>query len=646
MFIPTAGTLVSNRYRLSHVIGRGGMGEVWRAHDQDLDRDCALKFIVQHLAAERSIRDRFAREAKAIARLRSPHVVHILSVGEVDNVPYLAMELLDGETLLTRLDRIGRLHPKVTLELAEQVADALSSAHAAGVVHRDLKPENIWFLSGNKVFIKVLDFGVAKMGLTTASLRTATGTLIGTPQYMSPEQALGNRDVDHRSDLWSLAIIIVECLTGKRPYESTGLGALLLEIVSSPPPPLKALAPELPDALQQWWERALQQDPRDRFQSASELVEALRPHLSNASADWLALQAGGPGTPAAVAVERAAALVPEAAAGAPGGAARLPQPTDPAGRVGSSGPAPVPPPPFKRTTTFVPLGGASGARDAARPERVGSVAPMSSSRAGEVQRALEGRWLVAAAAAAVLLFGVGVTRFIQHGRPPNGLTEPLPAEPRPDPGYTSSLGRHAPAPSERPPATASGGAALGAPAIPQPPVPGALVMNTTRPASSAGSTVLAGADGADVTSASSSSAPAPASASPLWPAPSGVQAAPRSVSSNGASPSQGATSGAALAKGPGPSVEPRPSPADIQSSAPPPTPGSPPSDAPPAPPATKAGSAAQPSEAPAGIDATPAPPLADAPRARDEAPAARKRGVDPEEAEDIFGLSRPRREEP
>jgi serine/threonine-protein kinase len=255
------------------------MGEVWKAHDRELDTPCAVKFILQHLAADRGIRDRFTREARAVARLRSPHVVQILGVGEVEDTPYLAMELLAGETLLARLDRLGKLDPFVTMKVVEQVGEALESAHQAGIVHRDLKPENIWFWAGNKVFIKVLDFGVAKTGLTTGSLQTATGALVGTPQYMSPEQALGNRDVDHRSDLWSLAVITVECLCGKRPFESEGLGDLLLKIVSNTPPSLNELAPELPAGLHEWWARALTRDPRGRFQSASELVDALRPHL-------------------------------------------------------------------------------------------------------------------------------------------------------------------------------------------------------------------------------------------------------------------------------------------------------------------------------------------------------------------------------
>src|SRR5688572_8602554 len=252
------------------------MGEVWEAHDTELESSCACKFILQHLAKDLGVRTRFLREARAIARLRSPHAVQILGVGEHEDALYIAMELLEGETLRDRLARVGRLDARTTFTIVEQVALAIEKAHQAGIVHRDLKPDNIWLWPHRETFIKVLDFGVAKSVLTTGSHQTATGALIGTPHYMSPEQARGDRQVDGRSDLWSLAIITVECLTGKRPFESSGLGDLLIQIVASPIPPLALLGPGLPPGLQSWWERALARDPDQRFQSAAQLVEALR----------------------------------------------------------------------------------------------------------------------------------------------------------------------------------------------------------------------------------------------------------------------------------------------------------------------------------------------------------------------------------
>jgi eukaryotic-like serine/threonine-protein kinase len=283
LFTPGPGAVVEDRYELTRVIGRGGMGEIWEAYDRQLEGPCAIKFILQHLVNDKEVRSRFGREAKAVARLRTPHAVHIFSVGEQEQTPYLAMELLQGETLYGVLERNGRLSQGITLSVIEQISEALALAHEAGIVHRDLKPDNVWLCSGNRVFVKVLDFGVAKVGLGgTATLRTATGSLVGTPNYMSPEQARGNRNVDHRSDLWSLAVIALECLTGKRPFESAGLGDLLIQIVASPIPRLTEFAPELPPGLQHWMDKALERDPNQRFQSAAALVEGLRPYLVEA----------------------------------------------------------------------------------------------------------------------------------------------------------------------------------------------------------------------------------------------------------------------------------------------------------------------------------------------------------------------------
>jgi serine/threonine-protein kinase len=284
LFVPAAGALIAGRYQLRRVIGSGGMGQVWEAYDLQLESGCAIKFILEHMARDASVRSRFAREAKAVAALRSPHAVQILGIGEHGDSLYIAMELLEGETLRARLSRADRLDEATTLAILQQVSHALEKARMAGIVHRDLKPENIWLWSGHDVFAKILDFGVAKSLLPGNSLQTATGALLGTPYYMSPEQARGNHDVDHRSDLWSLAIIAVECLGGRRPYQSDGLGDLLVKILTTPPPPLSELAPHLPPALCAWWEKALARRPEQRFQTAAELVESLRSSLDTTGA--------------------------------------------------------------------------------------------------------------------------------------------------------------------------------------------------------------------------------------------------------------------------------------------------------------------------------------------------------------------------
>ncbi|MEY4545528.1 MAG: hypothetical protein RL685_1723 [Pseudomonadota bacterium] len=252
------------------------MGQVWEAHDRELDSSCAIKFILDHLARDPDARSRLVREARAVARLRSPHVVTILGVGEHADAMYLAMELLEGETLARRLERTRRLDGITTLAIVEQVVQVLDRAHAHGIVHRDLKPDNIWLSADSPPFIKVLDFGVAKSTLKAGEKQTATGALMGTPHYMSPEQASGDREVDHRSDLWALAVIAMECLSGRRPFESSGLGDLLMKIMQTRPPSAQAMDSSLPVALNLWWQRALAHELEERYPNASELALGLR----------------------------------------------------------------------------------------------------------------------------------------------------------------------------------------------------------------------------------------------------------------------------------------------------------------------------------------------------------------------------------
>ncbi len=268
--------IVATKFRLVKLVGRGGMGSVWKAIHTELDSPCAVKFIEGEMANNPEMRERFAREAKAAALLRSPHVVQIIDHGVWDERPYIAMELLDGEDLGHRLERVGRLTPAACIGILSQVARALMKAHSAGVVHRDLKPDNIYLVhDDDREVVKILDFGIAKVGLGNASSNTRTGSLLGTPFYMSPEQARGAKSVDHRSDLWSLAIIVFECLTGKRPFEAEGLGELLMMIMASPIPLLRSYNPELPVEAEAWWAKATSRDPNDRYQSAREMVDAL-----------------------------------------------------------------------------------------------------------------------------------------------------------------------------------------------------------------------------------------------------------------------------------------------------------------------------------------------------------------------------------
>ncbi len=283
--MPEANLVVADRFRLVRELGRGGMGSVWLAHHMQLDIPCAVKFIESPAVTEEA-RARFATEARAAAALRSPHVVQVLDTGTWQDMPYIAMELLEGEELSMRLERLGKLPPRVVLELVGQAARALTKAHGLGIVHRDLKPDNLFIVRDeDRELVKILDFGIAKFVDPLATgVQTRTGSVMGTPYYMSPEQAKGSKAIDHRSDVWSLGVIVYECLTGFRPFDSDSLGDLILRIVSYPIPTLRERAPELPEAVEAFWQRASAREPDQRYQSVRELVDGLAEALGEAPA--------------------------------------------------------------------------------------------------------------------------------------------------------------------------------------------------------------------------------------------------------------------------------------------------------------------------------------------------------------------------
>jgi serine/threonine-protein kinase len=271
-----ANVVVAERFRLNRQLGRGGMGSVWHATHLGLDIPCAVKFIEGEYAQLPEAQSRFEREAKAAASLRSPHVVQILDHGVWDGTPYIAMELLDGEELGKRLQRLGRLSPPDALRIVSQVARALTKAHAVGIVHRDLKPENIFLVhDDDREIAKVLDFGIAKATGAIEGSNTKTGAMLGTPYYMSPEQAQGIKAVDNRSDLWALAVIVFQALTGRLPFESEALGDLLVRIIVAPIPMPSQFVVDLPPGFDMWWTKASQRDPALRYQNAKEFADSL-----------------------------------------------------------------------------------------------------------------------------------------------------------------------------------------------------------------------------------------------------------------------------------------------------------------------------------------------------------------------------------
>src|SRR4051812_25510520 len=281
------GAVLAGKYTLERKLGQGGMGAVWRAEHVHLRSPVAIKLIDEQIAQHPEALARFMREAQAAAALRSPHVVQILDYGADRGVPYIAMELLEGESLADRLARVGRFAPTEVPQGNTGLARANSRAHELSILSRDVKPDNIFLVQNDDVEVtKVLDFGIAKatQGLGTVSGDTRTGAILGTPHYMSPEQAEGTKLVDHRTDLWALGVIAFECLAGRRPFESDALGSLLLAICTRPLPVPSASGLELA-GFDAWFAKACARELADRFQSARELASELRRVIAHAGND-------------------------------------------------------------------------------------------------------------------------------------------------------------------------------------------------------------------------------------------------------------------------------------------------------------------------------------------------------------------------
>jgi len=303
--VPPSQGLVAGKYELLRLIGRGGMGSVWEGRHTSLGTHVAIKFIEKEYADNDEARKRFDTEARAAAKLQSKHAIQIHDHGVTqDGKPYIVMEMLVGEPLDKRLERQRVLSIQETAHIVQQVCRGLQKAHDNGIVHRDLKPENVFLVrdeDGGDEIAKVLDFGIAKIRNApqdqSVSANTRTGAVLGTPFYMSPEQARGLRDIDHRTDLWSLGVIAFKCVTGRLPFEGESLGDLLVKICTAPMPVPSHVNPQVPPSFDAWFSRALDREPARRFTTATELGEALayaaglsvrRPGLSNPTPQPLA----------------------------------------------------------------------------------------------------------------------------------------------------------------------------------------------------------------------------------------------------------------------------------------------------------------------------------------------------------------------
>ncbi len=315
------GTVIAGKYRLERLIARGGMGEVWEAQHLQLAAPVAIKFMDERLVAAGPARERFAREARAAASIQSPNIVHISDHGVDGGAPYIVMEMLRGEDLDTRLLR-GPLTMSEAEQVMSQAARGLRKAHKMGIVHRDLKPSNVFLVPDDDVLVvKIVDFGVAKAiddpelppmppSRPSGPALTQVGVVLGSPQYMSPEQARRFRDVDHRADVWALASIMFRAVTGKRMFgQADGMEALT-RLVYEPLPVPSRLAPELPAPVRAFFDRALHTDLSMRFENARDLangfasaVEQVKREADQSSIEGTALPAPPsfpgpiPGTP-------------------------------------------------------------------------------------------------------------------------------------------------------------------------------------------------------------------------------------------------------------------------------------------------------------------------------------------------------------
>ncbi|WP_369412165.1 serine/threonine-protein kinase [Nocardia sputi] len=259
------------RYRLLSLLGQGGMGQVWRAHDSLTNRVVALKVLPERFAEDEELRERFRRECRAVAQLTEPHVIPIHDFGDIDGRLYLNMRLIEGTDLRTVIRREGALPPRRAVAIIAQVAGALQAAHDAGLVHRDVKPSNI--LLGGDEFASLIDFGIAR----AADDRTLTtvGQTIGTVAYMAPEEISAEVKADARVDVYALTCVLHECLTGRPPFASAlGMQGVIAQHMNSPPPRPSATAPDVPTAFDAVIAKGMAKNPDDRYQTVRELAAA------------------------------------------------------------------------------------------------------------------------------------------------------------------------------------------------------------------------------------------------------------------------------------------------------------------------------------------------------------------------------------
>ena len=296
------GEVLAGKYRVDRILGAGGMGVVVAATHLQLDQKVALKFMLPAALAHPALVERFAREARAAVRLKSDHVARVLDVGTLESgSPYMVMEFLEGSDIATIIESHGPMPAEMAVDYVLQTCDAVAEAHALGIIHRDLKPRNLFVTHRNdgRAVVKVLDFGISKQtGINDLNL-TRTTEIMGSPNYMSPEQLRSARAVDERSDIWALGVILYELLTGHVPFRAESVTQLTAMVLMESPRPIGEMRPDLPPGLVKLVEHCLQKEPANRFGNVAELAAALEPYAP-ADMRQLAMRiariGGGPGS--------------------------------------------------------------------------------------------------------------------------------------------------------------------------------------------------------------------------------------------------------------------------------------------------------------------------------------------------------------
>jgi serine/threonine-protein kinase len=403
-----SGEVIGGKYVIDRVIGTGGVGVVLAAKHKELEEIVAIKFLRPEVQMKREIVERFAREAKAAVRIKSEYAARVYDVGVVaGRGPYLVMEYLEGKDLADVLGELGPLPVKRAVEYVMQACEALACAHAAGIIHRDIKPENLFLArrADGTELIKVLDFGISKTALTGSVFENepevTTQDLMGSPLYMSPEQIRSTGTVDHRSDIWSLGVVLYELVTGRVPFDGKSITEICAVVLEKEPAPLSTYMKEPPIGLQEVVDRCLQKDRAKRFQNVAELAIALLPFAP---------------TVARVFAERASGIL--RAAGQPAPVAVRMQSSMPPPSARSGQIAPLPTPPSVPVLSLTPPPRSDAAKT--DPEAFDAIAR----EARKTRRIVMGACL-----AVVCALGLAAAFFLRRPQPAPAASAPAPAAP-------------------------------------------------------------------------------------------------------------------------------------------------------------------------------------------------------------------------